>query len=105
MQSDTERTVDVTRFEKQRQKRNEKVIFMNSSEFKVKGEDLMRKIRELINEGNVNRIIIKDDSGKVYLEIPVTLGVIGALIAPVLAAVGALAALAADFTIEVIRKD
>jgi phage-related minor tail protein len=78
---------------------------MNSSEFKVKGEDLMQKICELINEGNVNRIIIKDDSGKVYLEIPVTLGVIGAIIAPVLAAVGALAALAADFTIEVIRKD
>ncbi|MEI8049121.1 MAG: DUF4342 domain-containing protein [Bacteroidota bacterium] len=78
---------------------------MNSSEFKVKGEDLMRKIRELIDEGNVNRIIIKDHEGKVYLEIPVTLGVIGAVIAPILAAVGALAALAADFTIEVIRKD
>ena len=78
---------------------------MNSSEFKVNGEDLMRKIRELIAEGNVNRIIIKDNEGKVYLEIPVTLGVIGAVIAPVLAAVGALAALAADFTIEVIRKD
>lgn len=77
---------------------------MNSSEFKVKGEDLLRKIREIIDEGNVNRIIIKDDKGKVYLEIPVTLGVIGALVAPVLAAVGALAALAADFTIEVIRK-
>jgi len=78
---------------------------MNSTEFKVKGEDLLRKIRELIAEGNVNRIIIKDNSGKVYIEIPVTLGVIGALIAPVLAAVGALAALAVDFTIEVIRKD
>lgn len=78
---------------------------MSTSEFKVKGEDLMRKIRELINEGNVNRILIKDDSGKVYIEIPVTLGVIGAIIAPVLAAVGALAALAADFTIEVVRKD
>lgn len=78
---------------------------MNSTEFKVKGEDLMRKIREIIDEGNVNRIIIKNESGKVYLEIPVTLGVIGALIAPVLAAVGALAALAADFTIEVIRRD
>lgn len=78
---------------------------MNSSEFKVKGEDLLRKIREIIEEGNVNRIIIKDDAGKIYLEIPVTLGVIGALIAPVLAAVGALAALAADFTIEVIRRD
>ena len=78
---------------------------MNSTEFKVKGEDLLRKIREIIEEGNVNRIIIKDDAGKIYLEIPVTLGVIGALIAPVLAAVGALAALAADFTIEVIRRD
>ncbi len=78
---------------------------MDKSEFKVKGEDLLRKIREIIDEGNVNRIIIKDDSGKVYLEIPVTIGVIGALIAPVLAAVGALAALAADFTIEVIRRN
>jgi hypothetical protein len=78
---------------------------MNSTEFKVKGEDLLRKIREIIHEGNVSRIIIKDDTGKVYIEIPVTLGVIGALIAPVLAAVGALAALAADFTIEVIRRD
>ena len=78
---------------------------MNSSEFKVNGEDLLRKIREIVNEGNVNRIIIKDSSGKVYLEIPVTVGVIGAVIAPVLAAVGALAALAADFTIEVIRRD
>jgi hypothetical protein len=78
---------------------------MNSSEFKVKGEDLLNKVRELINEGNVNRIIIKDNTGKTYLEIPVTLGLIGALIAPILAAVGALAALVADFTIEVIRKD
>jgi phage-related minor tail protein len=78
---------------------------MNSSEFKVKGEDLLRKIREIIEEGNVNRIIIKNTEGKVYIEIPVTLGVIGALVAPILAAVGALAALAADFTIEVIRRD
>jgi phage-related minor tail protein len=78
---------------------------MNSSEFKVKSEDLLNKVRELINEGNVNRIIIKDNTGKTYLEIPVTLGLIGALIAPILAAVGALAALVADFTIEVIRKD
>ena len=78
---------------------------MTTSEFKVKGEELMQKIRELIEEGNVHRIIIKDDSGKVYLEIPVTLGVIGAVIAPVLAAVGALAAWAAHFTIEVIRRD
>lgn len=76
-----------------------------SNEFKVKGEDLLKKIREIIHEGNVSRIIIKDESGKTFIEIPVTVGVIGAVIAPVLAAVGALAALAANFTIEVIRKD
>jgi phage-related minor tail protein len=78
---------------------------METSEFKVNGEDLLRKIRELINEGNVRRIIIKDETGKVFIEIPVTLGLIGAVIAPILAAVGALAALAANFTIEVIRRE
>jgi hypothetical protein len=75
------------------------------NEFKVKGEELLAKIKELIHQGNITRIIIKDEDGKVYLEIPVTVGLIGALILPVLAAVGALAALAANFTIEVIRKE
>lgn len=76
-----------------------------SNEFKVKGEELLQKVRQLIHEGNVSRIIIKDTKGKTYLEIPVTIGLVGALVAPILAAVGALAALAADFTIEVIRKE
>ncbi len=76
-----------------------------SDEFKVKGEELLQKVRQLIHEGNVSRIIIKDTKGKTYLEIPVTIGVVGALVAPILAAVGALAALAADFTIEVIRRE
>ncbi len=75
------------------------------NEFKVKGEELLAKIKQLIHDGNISRVIIKDDDGKVYLEIPVTIGVIGAVFAPVLAAVGALAALAANFTIEVVRKD
>ena len=75
----------------------------STDEFKVKGEDLLKKIRELIHEGNVSRIIIKDESGKTFIEIPVTVGLIGAVLLPVLAAVGALAALAANFTIEVIR--
>lgn len=78
---------------------------MNKNEFKVKGEELLKKIKELIHEGNVSRIIIKDDSGRTYLEIPVTIGVVGAIFAPVLAAVGALAALVANFTVEVIRKE
>jgi hypothetical protein len=77
----------------------------SSNEFKVNGEELLKKIRELIHEGNVTRIIIKDENGKTYLEIPVTVGLVGALIVPVLAAVGALAALAARFTIEVVRRE
>ncbi|MDY0343591.1 MAG: DUF4342 domain-containing protein [Lentimicrobium sp.] len=75
------------------------------SEFKVKGEELLAKIRELIHQGNVTRIIIKNEEGKTYLEIPVNVGIVGALLAPVLAAVGALAALVANFTIEVVRKE
>lgn len=75
------------------------------NEFKVKGDDLLKKIREILHEGNVSRIIIKNNEGKTYIEIPVTIGVIGAILAPILAAVGALAALAADFTIEVVRRE
>lgn len=78
---------------------------MEKSEFKIKGEELLEKIKQLIHEGNVSRIIIKDDNGRTFLEIPVTIGVVGAIFAPVLAAVGALAALVANFTIEVIRKE
>jgi len=81
------------------------ITIMNKNEFKVKGEELLKKIKELIHEGNVSRIIIKDDSGRTYLEIPVTIGVVGAIFAPVLAAVGALAALVANFTVEVVRKE
>jgi hypothetical protein len=76
-----------------------------TEEFKVKGEELIEKIRELIREGNVRRIIIKDEEGKIYLEIPVTIGVIGAVFAPVLAAVGAIAAMVANLKVEVVRTD
>jgi hypothetical protein len=74
-------------------------------EFQVKGEDLIRRIKELIREGNVRRLVIKDEEGKVYLEIPVTFGVIGAILAPTLAAVGAIAAMVADLRVEVIRDE
>nr|NQU91162.1 DUF4342 domain-containing protein [Bacteroidota bacterium] len=73
--------------------------------FHVSGDELLKKIKEIIHEGNVNRIIIKNDEGKTFLEIPVTVGVIGAVLLPVFAAVGALAALVADFTIEVERRE
>jgi len=77
----------------------------SNSEFKVKGEDLMKKVRELIHEGNIRRIIIKNDDGKTIMEIPLAVGVIGAILLPVLAAVGAIAAMAVNYTIEVIRTE
>jgi phage-related minor tail protein len=73
-------------------------------EFKVRSEEIIEKVKELIHEGNVRRLIIKDDEGKVYLEIPVTIGLIGVVLAPVLAAVGAVAAMVANLKIEVIRE-
>ena len=74
-------------------------------ELKVKGEDLLKKVKELIHEGNIRRIIIKTDEGETYFEIPLTFGVVGMVIAPVLVAVGAVAALASNFTIEIVKKD
>ncbi len=76
-----------------------------ANEFKVKGEELLKKIRDLVHEGNVRKIIIKDEKGNPYLELPLTLGVVGAVLAPVWAAIGALAAMASNFTVEVIKKD
>jgi len=75
------------------------------NEFKVRAKELLNKIEELVHEGNIRRIIIKDAQGKVYIEIPVTIGVVGTLCAPIFAAVGALAGYAANFTIEVVRRD
>ncbi len=72
-----------------------------TEEFRVEGEKLIAKIKELFHEGNIRRIIIKDKEGKTILEIPVTLGVVGALIAPQLAAIGAIAALLSEATIVV----
>ena len=78
---------------------------MDKTEFEVKGEELLKKVKEIIHEGNARRIVIKDDKGKTYIEIPLAVGVVGTLLAPVWAAVGALAALAGNFTIEVIKKE
>jgi hypothetical protein len=70
-------------------------------EFKVEGGEILNKFKEIIHEGNVRRIILKDEHGKTFLEIPLTIGVVGAIVAPVLAAVGAIAALASNLTIVV----
>jgi hypothetical protein len=70
-------------------------------EFKVNGDALVAKVREIIHEGNIRRIIIKNDHDEVLVEIPLTLGVAGAVLLPVWAALGAIAALAANLTIVV----
>ncbi|OGK62604.1 hypothetical protein A2334_03475 [Candidatus Roizmanbacteria bacterium RIFOXYB2_FULL_38_10] len=72
--------------------------------FKVSGEELIKKFKELIKEGNVRRITIKEKTGKTIIDIPLTIGVVGAVLAPVLAAVGAIAALIAECTIAVERE-
>ncbi len=74
-------------------------------EMRVKGEDLLKRVREIIHEGNIRRIIIKDDKGKTFLEIPLSIGMVGAVLLPIWAAVGALAAMASNFTIEVVKKE
>jgi hypothetical protein len=72
--------------------------------FEVKGDQLLAKIKELIHEGNIRRIIIMDKKGKTIIEFPLTIGVVGAVLVPVLAAVGAVAALVTECTILVKRK-
>jgi hypothetical protein len=74
-------------------------------EFQVRGRDLVDKVREMVHESNVRRIIIKDDKGNTFMEIPLSVATIGALFAPLLAAVGAIAALVADFTIVLERVE
>ena len=74
-------------------------------EYKVKGEDLVDRVKQIIKEGNVRRISIKTKDEKSLIDIPLTVGVIGIVIAPVLAAVSAIAALVAECTISVTRED
>jgi hypothetical protein len=73
-------------------------------QIRVDAAHLVDKIRELIHEGNVRRIIIKDTAGNTFMEIPLNLAVIGVIAAPILTAVGALAAMAANFTVVVERN-
>ena len=70
----------------------------------LKGAHLVEKVKELIHEGNVRRVIIKDPGGEPVMELPVTIGVLGFLAAPKMAALGAFAAIAGDYTVEVERE-
>jgi len=72
-------------------------------EFKVSGAKLLEKMKQLVREGNIRRIVIKNEEGKVLIEVPLTIGVAGALLLPVWAAIGTIAALVANLTIVVER--
>lgn len=74
-------------------------------EFRVTGEAVVAKVKELVREGNIRRIILKNEQGEILIEIPLTLGVVGALLLPVWAAIGAIAAMAANLTVVVERVD
>jgi hypothetical protein len=76
-----------------------------TEEHKVRGENLVSKVKEIIHEGNVRRISIKNDEGKELIEIPLTLGVVGTLLLPAWAAVGAIAALVTNCSIVVEREE
>jgi acyl-CoA reductase-like NAD-dependent aldehyde dehydrogenase len=74
-------------------------------EFSVSADDLIEKVKQLIHEGNITRIIIKDERGKTLFEMPATVGVVGAILVPWLAALGAIAALATRCTLVVERAE
>jgi len=76
-----------------------------TQEFTLRGEAVLAKLKELVHEGNIRRITLQNEEGHTLIEIPLTLGVVGALLIPVWAAVGAIAALAANLTVKVERTD
>jgi hypothetical protein len=78
---------------------------MSTEEFKLSGEEIVKKVKETIAAGNARKIIIKNEEGKTLIEIPLTYAVVGAVLAPVLAAVGALAAILTKGTIVVEKKE
>lgn len=77
----------------------------NHDSFKVSADELLSKVKEIIKEGNARRIIIKNDKDETLVEFPVTIGAIGAVLAPLFAAVGVIAALATDCTIIVEKRE
>ena len=78
---------------------------VRSEEFYVRGEEIVSKIKELVHEGNIRRIILKNEDGRTLIDLPLTIGVVGALLVPQLAALGAIAALLSHATIVVEKAE
>ena len=75
-----------------------------TEEFTINGDELIARVKELIRQGNIRRIILKNKDGSILVEFPLTLGVVGAVLAPTLAAIGAIAALIGEVTVVVEKE-
>jgi CBS domain-containing protein len=78
---------------------------VRTEEFQVSGDSLVSKVKEIVHEGNIRRVIIKDEEGKTLIEVPLTLGVVGAILLPTWAAIGAIAAVVAKCTLVVEKEE
>ena len=76
-----------------------------TEEFKIKGDELIAKVKELVHEGNIRRVMIRNEEGITLVEIPLSVGLVGVALLPIWAAIGAIAALATDCTSVVERRD
>ena len=76
-----------------------------TEEFTINGDELIARIKELIRQGNIRRIILKNKDGSILMEFPLTLGVVGAVLAPTLAAIGAIAALIVEVTVVIEKTE
>ncbi len=77
---------------------------VTTEEYQVTADEVAKKVKELVHEGNVSSLVVKDSSGNAVLSIPVTAGVVGVIVAPVLVVIGALAMVVGNYTIVVVRK-
>ena len=78
---------------------------LTREEFSLSSDDLAQKIKQLIHEGNVRRIVVKGEKGETLVDIPVTIGLVGIVLAPILAAAGVIAAVATKCTVVVEREE
>ncbi|WP_346290036.1 DUF4342 domain-containing protein [Sphaerothrix gracilis] len=82
---------------------------VTTEEFSISGDTLVTKVKELIHEGNIRRIIIKNEEGRILIEIPLTVGVVGSVVGaaafPVIAAVGVIGAMVAHLTLVIERRE
>jgi hypothetical protein len=105
----TDRVIEVNAMDVETSPSEETIEGNKTEEFRVQGDELVAKIKELVHEGNIRRIIVKNESGHVLIEIPLTVGVVGGVLSaaffPVLAALGAIGAVVAHLTLVIEKRD